>query len=93
MSVLAVMVHVEGGSRPFGELTQAEVVARAAELRDAVGFGPTVRIASVARAWGELGRRMEAAGAPTVAALDEATVAELAEPLWIVPPGGSLLPG
>jgi hypothetical protein len=93
MTVLATSVHVEGGAKPFGELTRAEVDARAAELRDAVGFGPTARIASVARAWEELGRRMRMAGAANVAQLDAATLAELAQPLWIVPPGGSLLPG
>ena len=93
MSVLATSVHVAGGAKPFGELTQAEVAARAAELDDVVGFGPTTRVASVAHAWTELARRMEIEGAANVAALGEATVAELAEPLWIVPPGGSLLRG
>ena len=87
MSVLTVSVYVAGGPKPFGELTTAEVTARAAELRAAVGFGPTVRVAPVARAWGELARRMEEAGAATVADLDEPTVAELAEPLWLRLPG------
>ncbi len=91
MSVLDHVVHVAGGGKPFGQLTRAEVAARAAELHEAVGFGPTTRVAPVARAWSELARRMEAAGATSVAALDAAAVAELAEPLWIVPPGGSLL--
>jgi hypothetical protein len=89
MSVLTVSVHVAGGPKPFGELTRAEVAARAAELREAVGFGPTVRVAPVARAWGELARRMEEAGAATVADLDEPTVARLAEPLWVRMPGAS----
>jgi hypothetical protein len=87
MSLLATSVHVAGGPKPFGELTYAEVAARAAELRSAVGFGPTARIASVARAWGELGRRMQETGAATVADLDEAVVAKLAEPLWVRMPG------
>jgi hypothetical protein len=91
MNVLGTPVHVAGGAKPFGELTAAEVAARAAELDSAVGFGPMARIASVARAWTELARRMDAEGAPTVGALDERTVSALAEPLWIVPPGGSLL--
>jgi hypothetical protein len=89
MSVLTVSVYVAGGPKPFGELTRAEVVARAAELREAVGFGPTVRVAPVARAWGELARRMEDAGAATVADLDEPTVAELAKTLWLRMPGMS----
>jgi hypothetical protein len=87
MSLLDTSVAVAGGPKPFGSLTRAEVAARADELRAAVGFGPTVRVAPVARAWGDLARRMEAAGAETVAALDEATLAELAEPLWIRMPG------
>jgi hypothetical protein len=91
MSVLGTNVHVPGGAKPFGELTRHEVVARAAELRAAVGFGPTARVASVARAWGELARRMEQEGAATVAALDAATIAELAEPLWIRMPGSGAL--
>ena len=91
MSVLEAVVHVPGGAKPFGEMTAAEVEARAAELKAAVGFGPTARVASVARAWAELARRMGAQEAATVAALDAQTVAALAEPLWIVPPGGSLL--
>jgi hypothetical protein len=44
-----------------------------------------MRVAPVARAWADLARRMEAAGAATVADLDRATVAELAAPLWIAP--------
>lgn len=85
--LLTTSVHVPGGAKPFGELTRDEVAARAAELRAAVGFGPTARVASVSRAWGELARRMDEAGAETVAGLDEAVIAKLAEPLWIRMPG------
>jgi hypothetical protein len=35
---------------------------------------------------------MEQAGADSVADLDEQVVADRAERLWIVPPGGTLLP-
>jgi hypothetical protein len=42
-------------------------------------------------AWGELARLMHEHGASTVGDLDHATVAGLAERLWVVPPGGSLL--
>lgn len=91
MSVLDTRVHVPGEAKPFGKLTRDEVAARAEELQQAVGFGPTVRVGAVARAWAELARRMDAAEAGTVAALDADTIAELAEPLWITPPGGSLL--
>jgi hypothetical protein len=89
--VLAEQVYAGGRSKPFGELTVDEVRARAAELREAAGWGPTARVAPVAIAWGELARRMEAAGAERVSDLDPAAVAERAEALWVVPPGGSLL--
>ena len=91
-AVLAESVFAGGCSKPFGELTLGEVKARADELRGVAGFGPTARVIPVAMAWGELGRAMEAHGATKVSDMDPAAVAERAEALWIVPPGGSLLP-
>jgi hypothetical protein len=90
--VLGERVFAGGASKPFAEMTAAEVRARADELRDATGWGPTAKVASVARAWGELARHMETTGAATVADLEPDAVAERAERLWVVPPGGSLLP-
>jgi hypothetical protein len=89
--VLATRVHAGGGSKPFSELTLEEVKARADELRSAAGWGPTARVGPVAMAWGELARLMQAEGAAAVGDLDPAAVAQRAEKLWIVPPGGSLL--
>jgi hypothetical protein len=89
--VLTETVYAGGSSKPFGELTLDEVRARADELRDAAGFGPTARVLPVAMAWRELSRQMETDGARLVSDLDPAAVAERAEALWIVPPGGSLL--
>jgi hypothetical protein len=91
-SILEQAVYSEGRSKPFGELTRGEVRARADELRAAGGFGPTTRIVPVAMAWAELARTMEKEGAARVADLTEPVLAERAERLWIVPPGGSLLP-
>jgi hypothetical protein len=91
-TILAERVAAPGGtSKPFGELTAAEVAERAADLRSATGWGPTARVGPVAAAWADLARAMEAAGAATVADLDPGDVAARAERLWIVPPGGSLL--
>lgn len=90
-AILAERIHAGGRTKPFGEVTVEEVSDRAAELRSAAGWGPTARVGPVARAWAELARTMEAEGAATVADLDPAAVAARAEPLWIVPPGGSLL--
>jgi len=42
-------------------------------------------------AWGELARLMEQQGAASVADLERQTVVELAERLWVVMPGGSML--
>ena len=89
--VLAEHVFSGGRSKPFAELTADEVRARAAELKGVTGWGPTARVASVAMAWGELSRLMEQANAATVGDLDPNAVAERAEKLWVVPPGGSLL--
>ncbi len=90
-TVLAEPVFAGGRSKPFRELSAGEVRARADELREATGWGPTAKVGSVARAWGELARLMEESGAATVAELDPADVTSRAERLWVVPPGGSLL--
>jgi hypothetical protein len=84
-------VHAGGVDKPFGELALENVRAHAAELSSAVGWGPTARVAVVARAWRELGDAMAAAGASTVADLGEDEAAGWAERLWVVPPGGGLL--
>ena len=91
-SILTTTIYVDGANRPFGELTVDQVRARADELRAATGWGPTARVAPVARAWRELAMALEQAQAATVAELDAAVVGELAPKLWVVPPGGSLLP-
>jgi hypothetical protein len=77
--------------KPFGEFTVADVTARAAELSEATGWGPTARVASVARAWSELARAMSDAGAATVADLGAEAAVGFARRVWVLPPGGSLL--
>jgi hypothetical protein len=88
---LARPVYAGDGYKPFGEFTLAEVQARASELAAATGWGPTARVATVARGWADLARAMQTAQAATVGGLDPQTSAEFARRLWIVPPGGSLL--
>jgi hypothetical protein len=93
VSVLDEQVHAGGQTKPFGQMTAAEVVARATELRTiGAGGGPLTRVVPVAQAWSELGRLMASAGAATVAELGEEAAAEYAARLWIVTPGGTLLP-
>jgi hypothetical protein len=84
-------VHAGGADKPFGELTLDDVRSQAAELGSAVGWGPTARVAVVARAWSDLAALMTRAGAVKVADLGPERAAEVAESLWVVPPGGSLL--
>lgn len=89
--ILSATVYVRGTNRPFGELTLEDARGRADELRAATGWGPTARVAPVARAWRELSLELERSGAERVSELDAAVLAELAPRLWVVPPGGSLL--
>jgi hypothetical protein len=84
-------VYTDGAYKPFGEFTLADVTARADELRAATGWGPTARVAGVARAWAELARAMAQAGAQRVAELEPSAAEEHARRTWVVPPRGSLL--
>jgi hypothetical protein len=89
--VLNVQVFVDGNYLPFGDITAHQARQRGTELREAVGWGPTTRVAPVASSWSEFARLMEGAGAQKVSDLAEDVVLEYAERLWIVPPGGSIL--
>lgn len=89
--IVSSTVFVDGENIPFGELTLAQVRVRADELRAAIGWGPTARVAPVARAWRELQMALERDGVGRVGELDPALLEQLAPQLWVVPPGGSLL--
>lgn len=89
---LATEISVAGERKPFGELRAADVATQAAALGQASGFGHRSRVGAVAAAWRELGRLMQERGSTRVAELDPETIDAYAERLWIVPPGGSLLP-
>ena len=80
-------VFIRGANRPFGELTRDDVSSRADELRAAVGFGPTARVAPVARAWRELALAMDRAGASTAGDLEPDLLVDLAPKLWVTLPG------
>ncbi len=85
--ILDQQVFIRGENRPFGELTTDDARSRADELRAAVGWGPTARVAPVAMAWRELSLAMDRAGAATVAALDPELLVKLAPRLWVTLPG------
>jgi len=89
--VLGRPVHTAAGEKPFGALTLADVRARASELAAAGGWGPTARVIPVARAWSDLARAMDDAGAATVGDLPDGVASDLGRRAWVVPPGGSLL--
>jgi hypothetical protein len=80
-------VWIRGANRPFGELTADDARSRADELRAAVGWGPTARVAPVAQAWRELSIAMDGTGASTVGALDPEVLVKLAPRLWVTLPG------
>jgi hypothetical protein len=89
---LAVEVSVAGVRKPFGEFSDEDVVTQASALGEASGFGHRSRVGGVAAAWRELGRLMNDRGATQVDELDPETIDAYVERLWVVPPGGSLLP-
>ena len=72
--LVARSVFIRGANRPFGELTLEDVRIRADELRSVTGWGPTVRVAPVARAWRELAIEMERCGSACVSELDAAVL-------------------
>jgi hypothetical protein len=80
-------VFIRGANRPFGDLTTDDARSRADELRAAVGWGPTARVAPVAQAWRELTIAMDGAGATTVSELDAEVLLALAPRLWVTLPG------
>ena len=85
--VLEQEVFVRGANRPFGELTRNDTASRADELRAAVGWGPTARVAPVAQAWRELALAMDRGGASTVGELEADLLLALAPRLWVTLPG------
>jgi hypothetical protein len=85
--ILAQEIFIRGANRPFGELTPDDARSRADELRAAIGWGPTARVAPVAQAWRELSIALDRAGATTVAELDADVLVKLAPRLWVTLPG------
>jgi hypothetical protein len=85
--VLEQQVYIRGANRAFAELTRDDASARADELRAAVGWGPTARVAPVARAWRELAMAMDRAGASRVGDLEPEVLVNLAPKLWVTLPG------
>ncbi len=85
--ILQQHVFIGGADRRFGSLSAADARAHADELRAAVGWGPTARIAPVAQAWRELSLAMDRAGAAAVSDLEPDVLVELAPRLWVTLPG------
>ena len=84
-------ISIGGETKVFGDLTAAELHSRGEELSESSGLGHGGgRIAGVAMNWRSFAKILERAGAERVSDLDDATVNEYAEKLWVVPPGGSM---
>jgi hypothetical protein len=76
-------LFIDGASRAFGTVTLEQARARAEELRAVCGWGPTMRVLPVARAWRELTIAMELNAVGSVAELDVALVVEIAQRLGV----------
>jgi hypothetical protein len=85
--ILEQPVFIGGANRRFGSLTAEDARTHADELRAAVGWGPTARVAPVAQAWRELSLALDRAGAGVVGELEPAVLVELAPRLWVTLPG------
>jgi hypothetical protein len=81
--VLSNLVFIRGSNRPLRDLSLADVRDRAAELRSAVGWGPTARVAPIARAWAELALEMERGGVGTVSELPGEIVLHVGPRMWL----------
>lgn len=81
--VLSNLVFMRGANRQLRELTLEDVRGRADELRSTVGWGPTARVAPIARAWAELAKEMERAGAQTVAEMPSETMLDVGPRMWV----------
>jgi hypothetical protein len=84
-------VHIGDADRPFGEVTAEDARAQSAELKEAGSFGPLQRVAKVALAWSELAAVIEGAGVATVGELDDETVVQWAERVWVIAPEGGMI--
>ncbi len=84
-------MFVEGAYKPFGQLTSEDARKLAAGLRGLSGGGMEAKVMPVRTAWTELSSLLEGSQT-TVADLDPETAARFAQRVWVVPPGGTLLP-
>jgi len=84
--VLAREVSISGKMIAFGTIDIDAARLQSSELGALAGWGPMAKVGSIARAWGELAKTLEARGAATVADLDPGLVKKAAEDLWVIPP-------
>lgn len=91
-ALLARPVSEGRSEQRFGEMTVAQVEARAGELAAAADVPAMAsRMSPVASAWRGLAEEMRRQGAATVADLGREALAGRGDRLWLGPPGGSLL--
>ncbi|MDP9228514.1 MAG: hypothetical protein M3M99_05605 [Actinomycetota bacterium] len=91
--LLSSPISIGGEKKAFGEITSDDAEQLAAQFKELVGFGPTMRVQQVAMAWKEVGVQLRKQEAATVADLDEETIAKSAQRVWVeMPSGGGLMP-
>jgi hypothetical protein len=84
-------VYIGDAYKSFGEVSAEDARAQAAKLRGITGGGLDAKVAPVKAGWLELAKLLDSPGA-TVSDLDAETVSAFAERVWVIPPGGTLLP-
>lgn len=90
--ILDIIVHVGGVNKKFGEITEKDARTHGAQLKSMTGWGPTARVGTIARAWNGYATALKEGGFETAADLDDETLRKWAGDVWVVPPGGSLIP-
>jgi hypothetical protein len=76
---------------PFGEMTAEAARERYTALKEATGFGPTMRVRPVAEGWRTLAIELEESGAATVAQLTPEQIEDYAQKVWVIQPSGGFL--
>ncbi len=85
------LVPAGDGKIAFGEITAEAAREQSRALKEIGSFGPLARVAKVALSWAQLAALMGEREAEQVRDLDEKTVVDFAERLWLIPPVGGLI--
>jgi hypothetical protein len=90
-AALSALVPVGEQKVAFGKITVAQAREQARSLKEIGNFGPLMRVAKVAMGWSQLAALLDQRTAKNVSELDEGTIVDFAERLWVIPPEGGLI--